>query len=364
MNSIVHMPKAIPINSPTVPVEMTGLTQPASKTEPSRWFLFLGRHRESTLIAVLLALIAGTALASPHFLNLQNLRDVLLNVAIISMLTAGMTVVMLMRHIDLSISSTVGITAYAVGSLFVAIPGLPVPVAVLAGVLIGCAAGCINGALVTFGRVPSLVATLSTLYIFRGIDYAWVHGGQINATSLPDSFALLANGDVLGVPVLVLIALAVLTVIGYYLKHYRGGREFYAIGSNPEAANLAGIRVSRRVFKGFVLSGALAGLAGVLWLARFGTVDASTAKGIELQVVAAAVVGSVAITGGVGNVWGATLGALLLGVINLSLVVLKVSPFWQLAIQGALIVLAIATDTLLSRAIARWTMKKRDHGEA
>ena len=337
--------------------------RPARETPAMRWFIYLGRHRETTLVAVLLALVTGTALASPYFLNMQNLRDVLLNVSIIAMLTAGMTVVMLMRHIDLSISSTVGLTAYAIGTLFVRLPNTPILVAVLAGVLLGCVAGAINGTLVTFGRVPSLVATLSTLYIFRGIDYAWVHGGQINATSLPGSFQAIASGSVLGIPYLVLLALAVLFVAGFYLKNFRGGREFYAIGSNPEAANLAGIRVDRRVFKGFVLSGALAGLAGVLWLARFGTVDASTAKGIELQVVAAAVVGSVAITGGIGNVWGATLGALLLGVINLSLVVLKVSPFWQLAIQGALIVLAIATDTLLARAITRWTMKKRDHGE-
>jgi rhamnose transport system permease protein len=164
------------------------------------------------------------------------------------------------------------------------------------------------------------------------------------------------------VPNLVLIALVVLIALSVYLKQYRGGREHYAIGSNPEAARLAGIRVDRRVMIGFLLSGAIAGLAGVLWLARFGTVDASTAKGIELQVVAAAVVGSVAITGGVGTIAGATLGALVLGVINIALVVLRVSPFWQQAIQGALIVAAIALDTLLARSVARRMMRKRDHG--
>ena len=163
-------------------------------------------------------------------------------------------------------------------------------------------------------------------------------------------------------PNLVLIALVVLVGLAVYLKQYRGGREHYAIGSNPEAARLAGIRVERRVMIGFLLSGAIAGLAGVLWLARFGTVDASTAKGIELQVVAAAVVGSVAITGGVGTVMGATLGALVLGVINIALVVLRVSPFWQQAIQGALIVAAITLDTLLARSVAKRMMRKRDHG--
>ncbi len=325
-------------------------------------FADLVRSREATLFVVLAALVAATAAVKPEFLNLQNLRDVLLNVSIIGLLTAGMTVVMLMRHIDLSVASVVGVSAYSVGSLYVMFPHMPIVVAMLAGISIGFVIGAVNGTLVTFGRVPSLVATLSTLYIVRGADYAWVHGGQINATSLPDAFSRIATGSLLGVPNLVLIAVVVLVAIGIYLKQYRGGREHYAIGSNPEAARLAGIQVERRVMIGFLLSGAIAGLAGVLWLARFGTVDASTAKGIELQVVAAAVVGSVAITGGVGTIMGATLGALVLGVINIALVVLRVSPFWQQAIQGALIVAAIALDTMLARSVARRMMRKRDHG--
>nr|WP_321793463.1 ABC transporter permease [Caballeronia sp. J97] len=335
---------------------------PPAESRRESLAITIAKSRELTLFIVLLVLIGATAAVKPDFLNLQNLRDVLLNVSIIGLLTAGMTIVMLMRHIDLSVASVVGVSAYAVGSLFVMFPHMPVIVAMLAGIGIGLFIGAVNGALVTFGRVPSLVATLSTLYIVRGADYAWVHGGQINATSLPDAFASVATGSLAGVPNLVLIALVVLIALSVYLKQYRGGREHYAIGSNPEAARLAGIRVDRRVMIGFLLSGAIAGLAGVLWLARFGTVDASTAKGIELQVVAAAVVGSVAITGGVGTIAGATLGALVLGVINIALVVLRVSPFWQQAIQGALIVAAIALDTLLARSVARRMMRKRDHG--
>jgi rhamnose transport system permease protein len=338
---------------------------PAEKRDAPRASSFIGtlaKSRETTLLVVLLLLIAGTGLARPQFLNLQNLRDVLLNVSIISLLTAGMTVVILMRHIDLSVGSTVGISAYAVGSLYVVFPHMPVLVALIAGLAIGLVAGGINALLVAVGRVPSLVATLSTLYIFRGADYAWVHGGQINATSLPDAFSRLATGAAFGVPTLALIAAAVLIALGIYLKHFRGGREHYAIGSNPEAARLAGVNVERRVMSGFLLSGAIAGFAGALWLARFGTVDASTAKGIELQVVAAAVVGSVAITGGVGTILGATLGALVLGVISIALVVLHVSPFWEQAIEGALIVAAITVDTLLARSVAKRMMRKRDHG--
>lgn len=322
----------------------------------------LAHSRESTLFVVLLLLIGGTALAQPQFLSLQNLRDVLLNVSIVSLLTAGMTIVILMRHIDLSMGSTLGISAYAIGGLYVAFPHMPVLIALAGGLLIGLVAGAINGVLVAVGRVPSLVATLATLYIFRGADYAWVRGGQINATSLPDAFSGLATGTVLGIPTLAVIAGALLIALSIYLKHFRAGREHYAIGSNPEAARLAGIAVERRLFAGFLISGAIAGFAGALWLARFGTVDASTAKGIELQVVAAAVVGSVAITGGVGTILGATLGALVLGVISIALVVLHVSPFWEQAIEGALIVAAIAADTLLARSMVNRMIRKRDHG--
>lgn len=335
---------------------------PAASPAFPGWLASLAKRRETALFVVLVALIVCTAIARPQFLNLQNLRDVLLNVSIVGLLTAGMTVVMLMRHIDLSVGSIVGVSAYAVGSLFVAFPHLPVFVALAAGVAIGLLAGFVNAALVAIGRVPSLVATLSTLYIFRGADYAWVSGGQINASSLPHAFSKLATGSVLGVPTLALIAAIVLTGLGIYLKQFRGGREHYAIGSNPEAARLAGIQVERRVMRGFLISGAIAGLAGALWLARFGTVDASTAKGIELQVVAAAVVGSVAITGGAGTILGSTLGSLVLGVISIALVVLRISPFWEQAIQGALIVAAVATDTLIARSLAKRMMRKRDHG--
>jgi len=344
------------MSQPSDSMPITSARQPLSLVD------LIVRHRETTLLVVLILLITGTSLATPYFLNMQNLRDLLLNVAITALLTAGMTIVMLMRHIDLSVGSTVGLTAYLVGLVFIAAPGIPIPLALAVGVAIGMSCGLINGLLVTFGGVPSLVATLSTLYIFRGFDYALVHGGQINATSLPDAFSHIATGTLAGIPTLVLIAAAVLLGFAVYLKHFRSGREFYAIGSNPEAATLAGIPVSRRVTTGFVLSGAIAGLAGVLWLARFGTVDASTAKGIELSVVAAAVVGSVAITGGVGSIWGATLGALLLGVINMALVVLRVSPFWEQAIQGALIVAAIAADTLLARSVLTRMMRKHRNG--
>jgi rhamnose transport system permease protein len=200
---------------------------------------------------------------------------------------------------------------------------------------------------VTFGQVPALVVTLGTLYAFRGLAFLWTSGRQVNAETLPDPFLNLGTGSVLGIPTLALIALVVVVIVGQCLRDFRAGRELYAIGSNPDGARLAGVRSERRVFSAFVLSGALAGLAGVLFTARFGTVDATAGNGYELTVISATVVGGVAIFGGIGSVYGAGLGALLLTTITSSLIVLKVEAFWQMAAIGALLLLAIAFDRLV-----------------
>ena len=191
------------------------------------------------------------------------------------------------------------------------------------------------------------MVTLGTLYMFRGLAFLWTDGRQVNAETLPDSFLNLGSDSIAGVPILVLFALVVLVVTGQWLRDYRAGRELYAIGSNPEGARLAGVRSQRRVLTAFVLAGALAGLGGVLFTARFGTVDATAGFGYELTVIAAAVVGGVAIFGGTGSVYGAALGALLLGTITSSLIVLRVEAFWQQAAIGALLLVAIAFDRLV-----------------
>ena len=312
----------------------------------------LGR-REVSLVLILLAVLLGTAALNPRFLSPGSVRDLLLNVTIIALVVVGQTVVLLMKHVDLSVSSTVGLSAFLSGSLLTTHPGLPVPLALLFGLTLGAALGAINGLLVAYGKVPALVATLGTLYVFRGVTYAVVHGGQINAAKLPPGFLSFASGSVLGVPNLVLLVLAVMTGFGLYLGSYRGGREYYAAGSNAEAAVLAGIDVTRRTLTGFVISGAIAGLAGVLYLARYGTVDASAGTGLELQVIAAAVVGGVSINGGVGTLFGAGIGALLLGTIGSALVTLRAPAFYQQAIQGALLLLAISIDIVVSRRNAR-----------
>ena len=328
---------------------------------PLRRFSALLRAREISLVVILLVVLLGTAAINPRFLGAGSLRDLLLNVSIISLVVVGQTVVLLMKHVDLSVGSVVGLSAFLTGSLFIAMPGLPVPLAMLFGLVLGASLGAINGLLVAYGRVPALVATLGTLYVFRGLTYAVVHGGQINAGNLPPAFLSFATGSLLGLPNLVLLVLVVMTLFGLYLKSYRGGREYYAVGSNREAAVLAGIRVSRRTMTGFALSGAIAGLAGVLYLARYGTVDASAGSGLELQVIAAAVVGGVSINGGVGTLLGAGVGALLLGTMGSALVTLRAPAFYQQAIQGALLLLAISIDIVVARRTAR-QLQQRSRG--
>jgi rhamnose transport system permease protein len=310
------------------------------------------RVRELGILLVLAIVVAVTASYNPRFLSAQSIRDLLLNASIIGLLTVGQTLVVITRNVDLSVGSILGLTAFMVGNLFVSRPGLPIVVAVLAAVAVGALCGAFNGAITAAVRVPSLVVTLGTLYIFRGIDYAWAGGIQISAAQLPDSVLTLGSGRFLGVPYLVAITVVVVALAAYALRSYRSGRELYAIGSNPDAAVLAGIPVGRRVFAAFVLSGAVAGLAGFLFAARFGTVDATAGTGFELAVISAVVVGGVAIFGGSGSVVGAALGALLLSTIASALVVLRVPSFWQQAIVGALLIGAIALDRLVALRVA------------
>lgn len=312
--------------------------------------LFLARELGIGLALALL--LAVTAAVNPGFLSAQSLRDLLLGAAILVILAVGQTLVIVTRNVDLSVGSVLGLTAFAVGKLLLAAPGTAVPLVVLAAVGLGALCGAVNGALVAAARVPSLVITLGTLYVFRGADFSWASGQQINAADMPRSFLQLGTATLLGIPVLALVAAVVAGLAGAYLHGYRSGRELYAIGSEPAAARLSGVPVGRRVFAVFVASGALAGLAGALYAARFGTLDATAGTGMELQVVAAAVVGGVAIFGGSGSVYGAALGALLLTSIGSSLAVLRINPFWQQAVVGALILAAIGLDRLLAARLA------------
>ena len=336
------------------------LVAPSQLSPGRRAFETLVRSREASILLVLVLVIAAATIKSPGFLFSNNgWRDLLLTPSVLLLLAAGQTVVIITRNVDLSVGSVLGLTAYLTGRLFID-TGLPVPAVILCGILAGAVLGLINGILVGFGRVPALVITLGTLYIYRGVVLSWAGSDRINASDLPDSFGALGTRTILSIPVLFLVALLVVIAVGYYLHTARGGRELYAIGSDPDAAVLYGLKVRRRVIGAFVLSGALAGLAGVVFAARYGSVSSGAGTGIELQAVAAVVVGGVAIFGGSGTVWGAAIGAMLLVTINRVLPIIGIPDFWQLALVGVLILSAIALDRVLSLRRARLLIEARD----
>jgi rhamnose transport system permease protein len=311
----------------------------------TEWVL---RVRELGIVAALALLITVTAILEPRFIEANSLRNLALNASIFAILAVGQTLVIITRNVDLSVGSILGLSAFLAGDLLSGNQDMALPLVFLLGIALGAACGLLNGVLVTWGQVPALVVTLGTLYAFRGLAFLWTDGRQVNAETLPDSFLNIGSDSVAGIPILVIVALVIVVLVGQWLRDYRPGRELYAIGSNPEGARLAGVRSDRRVLVAFILAGALAGLGGVLFTARFGTVDATAGTGYELTVIAAAVVGGVAIFGGTGTVYGAALGALLLGTITSSLIVLRVEAFWQQAAIGALLLVAIALDKLVA----------------
>jgi rhamnose transport system permease protein len=306
------------------------------------------RIRESGIVVVLALFVAVTAGVQHRFLSDSNIQFVLVNTTIYALLALGETMVVISRNVDLSVGSVLGMSAYLSASLFGEHHGIPIPVVFLAGLGIGLGWGLINGLVVAAGRVPSLVVTLASLYIIRGVDTLIVGGGMVTANTLPGSFTGIPKATVVGVPDLAIAVAVVIAAGAYYLRTYRSGRELYAIGSNPEAARLAGIPIGKRVLFAFAVSGAIAGVAGVLWAAQYGTVDSTAGTSYELTVITAVVVGGVAIFGGSGSVVGAALGALLLSTINSALYVLGISDFWDQAIFGFLLLLAITIDRIIS----------------
>jgi rhamnose transport system permease protein len=306
------------------------------------------RARELPVTIALVALIGLTYAANPLFLSPQGTKDLLLNATIMIILAAGQTLLIITRNIDLSVGSMLGLVAYGTGTLFVVAEGIPIWAVFVIGILFGALLGVVNGLLVTVAGVPALVITLGTLYVYRGINNWWAGGTQYFADDRPEAFGNLAVDTVLGFPIITLIAILVVALIAVVLAGTRAGRDLYAIGSDPDAAVLFGIQVRKCVLMAFLANGMLAGLAGVLYAARFNSVGATTGTGMELDVVAAAVVGGVAIFGGSGSVVGAALGALLLTTITGALTALRVDKFWQQAIVGILILAAILIDRIAS----------------
>jgi rhamnose transport system permease protein len=337
------------------------LVEPSAMSGRERVVKTILRSRELSIFIVLVLVVIAATIKSPSFLfGRTGWRDLLLTPAMLILLAVGQTVVIITRNVDLSVGSVLGLTAYLTGRLFIDQPRIPIIAVFVIAVLAGAALGLVNGVLVGFGKVPALVITLGTLYIYRGILLTWAGSSLVSASQMPAGFLALGTRQILTIPVLFVLAAVIVVIVGYFLQTARTGRELYAVGSDPDAAVLYGLPVRRRVIGAFILSGALAGLAGVVFAARYGTVSSDAGTGIELQAVAAAVIGGVAIFGGSGTVWGAAIGAVLLVTINRALPIVGISDFWQQALVGALIIAAIVLDRVLSARQARKLIEARD----
>lgn len=307
---------------------------------------FLLRRREAGIAVMLIVFCLVVGAIQPRYLSLDTLRIVMLATPLIMIAGMGQMMVLIARHVDLSIGSILGFSAIVAGMAFRDIPDMPWYIGFLIAISVGAGLGFVNGAFVTIFRLPSIIVTLGTLSLYRGLLFLISDARQVDPQYIPRPLISMSQtSPIYGIPWIIFIALAIAGAAYVFLDHTRLGRQIYAIGSNPTAAPLRGIRVVPLTLLVFTLSGALAGLAGVLYASRFGYVNPSiTGVGFEFAVIAAVVVGGVSINGGVGSVLGTVLGVLFLGAVSVALPILGVSAFWRSAIFGAMIIIALLID--------------------
>lgn len=317
------------------------------------------KNREMLLALIIIGMILAFTSRAPNFASPSNLATIFNDTSILIILALGQMVVILTKSIDLSVAANLAFTGMAVAMLDSTFPGLPLALLVVFAIGIGAALGAINGFLVWALRIPPIVVTLGTLTIYRGMSFVLSGGAWVNAHQMQPDFLGVPRLPVLGLPILSWIAVAVVILVGFILARTPFGRSTYAAGGNPVAAVYAGIDVGRARFLAFVLSGALAGLSGYLWVSRYAVAYVDIASGFELDSVAACVIGGISIAGGIGTVIGTVLGALFLGVIKNALPVIGISPFAQMAISGIVIVLAVVFNARAERKKGRIILRDR-----
>jgi len=310
-----------------------------------QWLL----SREVTLVGLIIILLFGVSLRAPGFLTLGNLNDIVNDTALLVMVGLAQYLVILTGGIDLSVASIMALSGMAAAMANKFDPSLPIGVVVLIGLGVGLILGSLNGVLVGWAGISSIIATLGTISIYRGAVFLLSDGQWISAHQMTDGFKLIPDAKFLGMSAMIWYMLLVIVAFAIFTLWTRTGREVYAFGSNKTAAQYVGISAKKINFVVFTISGVVSGLAGLLYVARYAAAQNNTASGFELATVAACVIGGVSIAGGSGSVAGVVLGALFLGIINNSLTVINLSPFYQMAIQGAVILIAILSNILMAR---------------
>ncbi|NDY93996.1 ABC transporter permease [Ideonella sp. TBM-1] len=305
--------------------------------------------RDLALAAIIGLLVLAIGLRAPIFLTLRTALDVVNDSGILVLLVMGQMLVLLTRGVDLSVASTLALTGMLCAQAGRAWPELGVVSLMGLAAAIGATLGAFNGLLITRFQLPAIVVTLGTMSAYRGAIFLVSGGAWVNEQHIHPAIKALPRAEWLGGPALGWIALAAALATAGLLRWRREGRDLYAYGGNPSAAQVVGIPVQRRLFMAYTLSGLLAGVGGLLWVGRYAIAFTELATGYELTVIAACVIGGVSIAGGVGTVTGAVLGVAFIGVVNGALPVIQVSPFWQQAIAGAVILTSVALNARSGR---------------
>ena len=310
-------------------------------------FILLRREAGIFLMMILFCLAVGAV--KPQFLTINSLRIILLLVPLIMIGAMGQMLIIVARHVDLSIGSILGLTAMASGMMFRYEPDIWWQLGFVLSIGTGALLGLFNGLLVTLFRLPAIIVTLGTLNLYRGITFVMSDAKQIDRQYVPSALKEMSqNSPILGIPWIIFMCFGIAALTYWFAMDTRIGREIFALGSNPTAAPLRGINVTKVTLVVFTISGALSGLAGIMYASRWGFVNPSnTGSGFEFQVIAAVVIGGVSINGGVGTVQGTALGVLLLGCVSAALPLLGIPGTTQSAIYGAVILIALLIDRLV-----------------
>lgn len=299
------------------------------------------KQREVQLALLIVLLAGAVGLRAPVFLTLGSLANLLTDSTLLIMLALTQMFVIVTRGIDLSVASNLALSGMMAALLAVNYPHLPLVLVMLVAVVIGLLLGLVNGYLIGYLDLPPIVVTLGTMSVYRGLVFVLSGGAWVSSHQMPANFIAFPLGQLFGVTHLVWIAAAAIIATWLLARYTRFGRDLYAIGNQPLAARYVGISTARRLFWTYGLSGMMAGLCGYLWVARYAVAYSEIAYGFEFTVIAACVIGGISIAGGAGTVAGAVLGAMFLAVINNALPIIKVSPFWQSALTGIVILTAV-----------------------
>ncbi len=317
------------------------------------------KRREATLILIIAVMLAAISTRAPGFLKLGNLRDILTDTAILVIVSIGQMMVIVTGGADLSVSSGIALCGMSVAMLNMAAPSTPMPVILGIAVAIGFVLGSINGLLVSVARIPPIITTLATLGIYQGAVFLESGGQWVSAHEMTEAFREFPHRAPLGISNLLLAAVLVAVAAAVFIRYTRTGREIYGAGGNRTAARCVGIPLARIDYLVYAVSGTLVGLAGLLWVSRYASAQSDTAMGFELQTIAACVIGGVSMLGGSGSLLGVILGALFLGILNNALPVIGLSPFFQMAIQGFVILAAIIVNSVVDRRTQAALLRRR-----